>query len=287
MLKLELPLDPGLVRVIAAVQNGAEAEGVDIFLVGAAARDLLLVHVHGQRVRRATKDLDFAVALASWKAFEQLKARLIRENGFAYDTRQIQRLVFTSEGEGTGTSIDLAPFGELQLDRQTLVWQPEMDVTMTVAGFEEALDSAQLVELEVGLQVKVASLPGLTILKLFAWGDRGRRDGKDAVDLLNLLRSYGEAGNFDRMTDPSQVFDRYIELEGNEEKTGAWLLGLDCGRLASAQTAAGLRRLWGDGDRRETLIDAMAFDERGIKGARKRAEELLDLFLEGFEDALA
>lgn len=285
MLKLELPLDAGLVRVIAAVQNGAEAEGVDIFLVGAAARDLLLVHVHGQRVRRATKDLDFAVALASWKAFEQLKARLIREHGFADDTRQAQRLVFTSEGEGSGTSIDLAPFGELQLDRQTLVWPPEMDVTMTVAGFEEALDSAQLVELEVGLQVKVASLPGLTILKLFAWGDRGRRDGKDAVDLLTLLRSYGEAGNFDRMTDPNQVFDRYIALEGNEEKTGAWLLGLDCGRLASAETAAGLRRLWGDGDRREKLIDAMAFDGRGIRGARERAEELIDLFLLGFQEA--
>ena len=193
-----------------------------------------------------------------------MKARLIREHGFAYDTRQIQRLVFTSEGEGSGTSIDLVPFGELQLDRQTLVWPPEM-----------------------GLQVKVASLPGLTILKLFAWGDRRLRDGKDAVDLLTLLRSYGEAGNFDRMIDSNQAFDRYIGHEGNVERTGAWLLGLDCGRLASAQTAAGLRRLWGDGDRREKLIDAMAFDERGIRGARKRAEGLLDLFLEGFEDALA
>ena len=29
----------------------------------------------------------------------------------------------------------------------------------------------------------------------------------------------------------------------------------------------------------------MAFDDRGIKGARERAEELLDLFLEGFEEA--
>jgi hypothetical protein len=44
-----------------------------------------------------------------------LKTRLIREHGFAYDTRQIQRLVFTSEGEGFGTSIDLVPFGELQV----------------------------------------------------------------------------------------------------------------------------------------------------------------------------
>ena len=54
VLKVELPLDPGLLRVIAAVQAGAQAQGLDPLLVGAAARDLLLVNVFSQRVRRAT-----------------------------------------------------------------------------------------------------------------------------------------------------------------------------------------------------------------------------------------
>ena len=97
-----------------------------------------------------------------------------------------------------------------------------------------------------------------------AWGDRRLRDNKDAVDLQTLLRSYGAAGNFDRMTDPDQAFDRYLELGGDEEQTGAWLLGVDCGRLASAETADGLRSLLGDENLREKLIDAMAFDDRGI-----------------------
>jgi predicted nucleotidyltransferase len=140
------------------------------------------------------------------------------------------------------------------------------------------------VELQEGLQVKVASLAGLTILKLFAWGDRRLRDNRDAVDLQTLMRSYGAAGNFDRMTDPDQALDRYIELGGDEEKTGAWLLGIDCGRLASAETADGLRSLWGDENLREKLIDAMAFDDRGIKGARERAADLLMLLVEGFEE---
>lgn len=47
------------------------------------------------------------------------------------------------------------------MNRHTLVWPPEMDVTMTVAGFTEALESAQLVELAERVMVKVASLPGL------------------------------------------------------------------------------------------------------------------------------
>ena len=286
VLKVELPLEPGVLRVIAAVQAGARAQGLDPLLVGAAARDLLLVHVYGQRVRRATKDVDFAVALVSWAAFEQLQARLVRDHGFIDDPSQKQRLTFKAEGDGAGTTIDLVPFGEdLQVNRKALLWPPEMDVYMTVSGFEEALGSAQLVELEEGLQVKVASLAGLTILKLFAWGDRRLRDNKDAVDLQTLMRSYGEAGNYDRMTDPNQAWDRYQELGCNDEKTGAWLLGVDCGRLASAETTDGLRSLWGDENLCEKLIDAMAFDDRGIKGARERAEVLLDLFLEGFEEA--
>jgi predicted nucleotidyltransferase len=282
VLKVELPLEPGVLRVIAAVQAGAQAQGLDPLLVGAAARDLLLVNVFGQRVRRATKDVDFAVVLPDWRAFAQLKEHLIRDHGFADEARQQHRLVFSAEGQGCGTPIDLVPFGGLQVDRHTLVWPPEMDVYMTMAGFTEALESAQLVELAEGLIVKVASLPGLAILKLFAWGDRRQRDAKDAVDLYQLLRSYGNAGTSDRMSDPDQALDRWLALACDEEKTGAWLLGKDCGLLAKAETAEALQQLWGDKQRREQLLDGMVSNELGIKGARQRAEELLELFLEGF-----
>jgi len=272
-------------RVIAAVQAGAQAQGLDPLLVGAAARDLLLVNVFGQRVRRATKDVDFAVVLPDWRAFAQLKEHLIRDHGFAAEARQQHRLVFIAEGPGSGTPIDLVPFGGLQVDRNTLVWPPEMDVYMTVAGFAEALESAHPVELAEGLIVKVASLPGLAILKLFAWGDRRQRDAKDAVDLYQLLRSYGNAGTSDRMSDPDQALDRWLALACDEEKTGAWLLGKDCGLLAKAETAEALQQLWGDELRREQMLDGMVSNELGIKGARQRAEKLLELFLEGFRES--
>lgn len=195
-------------------------------------------------MRRATKDVDFAVALASWEAFGQLQARLVRDHGFVDEPSQKQRLTFKAEGEGAGTTIDLVPFGEdLRVSRSGLLWPPEMDVYMTVSGFEEVLGSALLVELQEGLEVKVASLAGLTIQKLSAWGDRRLRDNKDAVDLQTLMRSYGGAGNFGRMTVADQAFDRYLALGGDEENTRAWLLGIDWGRLASAETADGLKDL--------------------------------------------
>jgi hypothetical protein len=49
---------------------------------------------------------------------------------------------------------------------------PEGDFVMNVAGFEEVLAAALQIELELGLVISVASLPGLAILKLAAWADR-------------------------------------------------------------------------------------------------------------------
>jgi len=80
------------------------------------------------------------VALASWEAFEQLKEQLIKNHGFVDDPSQKQRLKFTAEGDGAGTTIDLVSFGEnLQVSHRGLLWPPEMEVYMTVSGFEEAL----------------------------------------------------------------------------------------------------------------------------------------------------
>lgn len=281
-LRIEQPLPAGVEAVIRAVQAGAAQLGLEPLLVGATARDLLLVHVFGQRVRRATLDVDFAVALASWEQFEALKLELISSHGFQDEPRQKQRLIYGGDGEGKGKTIDLVPFGGLQVDGSTVAWPPEMDVLMTVTGYAEALQAAVSVELGSGHQVKVASLPALAILKLFAWSDRGRRtSGKDAIDLLTLLRDYAEAGNFERMRDPEQCLEKYLALEGNVERTGAWLLGRDCALLAEGATLVGLSALLGDKAKRERLLSDMIRGEQGIKGALDRAKDLLTLFCEG------
>ena len=70
---------------------------------------------------------------------------------------------------------------------------------MNVAGYREAFEAAPLVEIDRSFVVRVVSLPGLAILKLFAWADRGAGDSRDAIDLAMLLRQYGAAGNQDRL----------------------------------------------------------------------------------------
>jgi hypothetical protein len=83
------------------------------------------------------------------------------------------------------------------------------------------------------------------------------------------------------MTDPHQAWDRFYSLDCDEERTGAWLLGMDASNIASTETMASLRELLGEPARREQLIDDMASGDRGIRGARQRAESMLRLFLEG------
>lgn len=284
-LRIKQPLPAGVEAVIRAVQAGAAQLGLEPLLVGATARDLLLVHVFEQPVRRATLDVDFAVALASWEQFEALKEELINGHGFQDKPRQKQRLIYGGEGEGKGMTIDLVPFGGLQVDGSTVAWPPEMDVLMTVTGYAEAQQAAVSVELGTGHQVKVASLPALAILKVFAWSDRGHRTmGKDAVDLLTLLRSYADAGNSERMTDSDQTLEKWKALKYNDERTGAWLLGRDCALLAEGATLAELSALLGEEAKRERLVNDMIRGEEGIKGALDRAKDLLTLFCEGLGD---
>jgi predicted nucleotidyltransferase len=53
-------------------------------------------------------------------------------------------------------------------------------MVMNVAGFEEAFASSIPTQIEENLIVRVASIPGLTLLKLVAWSDRRRETDKDA-----------------------------------------------------------------------------------------------------------
>jgi predicted nucleotidyltransferase len=106
---------------------------------------------------------------------------------------------------------------------------------MNVAGYREAFAAAQEVEVSTGFVVRVASLPGLAILKLFAWVDRGAKDPKDALDLVTLLRSYAEAGNEDRLF--GEEIGLFEALGYDMDLAGPRLLGKDAARVATTEAS--------------------------------------------------
>ena len=82
-------------------------------LVGATARDVLLTHVFGLEVRRATHDLDFAVAVKDWEQFDALRAGLLARNTFKDGGGAKQRLYYKGGNGEYDYPIDLVPFGAI------------------------------------------------------------------------------------------------------------------------------------------------------------------------------
>jgi len=187
ILQLRKPLSPLVLGPLKAVAQAANSLGFPYFLTGAAARDLILENIFGRPPGRLTGDLDFGFALSDWKQFEALKAGLIA-TGLFETSRGMQRVSYLHSPD-IKVNIDLIPFGDIQ-DGSTLSWPPENDVVMNVAGFSDALESAIQVQTDTDLAIPVASLPGLIVLKLFAWVDR-KHERRDAPDFADNLRVRG------------------------------------------------------------------------------------------------
>lgn len=57
------PLASVTLSILRVVDRVAKTHGVDYFVIGATARDILLTHVFGMPSGRATRDVDFALAI--------------------------------------------------------------------------------------------------------------------------------------------------------------------------------------------------------------------------------
>ena len=279
--KPDRPVEPIALLVIQEIHKASKALGLPVFLVGAMARIILLENVHGLTVGRATTDVDFAFALDNWEQFTAIKASLLANTNFEESKHVAHRLHFRPEGLEHPYKVDLIPFGGIETKPNTIAWPPDMAVLMNVAGFADALAAAVSVEVSPGMSIAIASLPGIAILKLFAWADRGQENPKDAIDLVLLLRSYNEVGNASRIYEEANALAA-LEAAGYDlELAGAWLLGNDAAVISSAQTNKDLEALL-HGPKREKLIEDMARAMLARHDALKYSHRLLEQFTKGF-----
>lgn len=280
--KADHPVDPTARQVIARVMQAAQALGFPLLLVGATARIILLENVHGLSPRRATRDVDFAFAIDDWKQFDGLKTYLVQNAHCEADGKMTQRLHMKLDGFERPYKVDLIPFGGIEHQPNHIAWPPDKSFVMNVAGYQDALSAAVQVEIAEGTVINVASLPGIAILKVFAWADRGHEDHKDALDLASLLGDYHAAGNLERIyedaTDALEAVGYDIEL------AGAWLLGRDAAHAALPETLVGLVDIL-NGDKRRRLVEDMARAFRGKDEPIEHATRLLEQFAAGLTPA--
>ncbi|HMW47741.1 MAG TPA: nucleotidyl transferase AbiEii/AbiGii toxin family protein [Cellvibrionaceae bacterium] len=185
-LNISQKIEPSVADLCAIVAGCAMRLQIPYLVVGASARDMVLHYGYAAKVQRATADIDFALQVPSWAAFAALRRELIRNN-FS-ETIATHRLIGPNNWP-----IDIVPFGGVADERANIQWPPSGDFVMSVLGFVEALNHANIVRLSDMpiLDVPVASPEGMTMLKFIAWTDRAAdARKKDAKDIAYLLTTY-------------------------------------------------------------------------------------------------
>jgi predicted nucleotidyltransferase len=232
-------LPRGLTALYGDISDVAKSLDIDFLVVGAMARDLVLVHGFGSTIERGTRDVDFGINVASWEDFDMLKAQLI-EQGFEQDQQKAHRLT-RSDSQDLPWEIDIVPFGGIAAHDSTISWPPDQAVVMSVLGFTEAMENAFSVQIsdDPEMTIPVASPAGVAILKLVAWVEREVEvKPKDAMDLAYLIESY---------TKIPEIFAAVYEegcmeaQDWDETKASAMKLGRDACAIALPPTKTFLK----------------------------------------------
>jgi predicted nucleotidyltransferase len=160
---------------------------IPVYVVGATARDMALFLLHEDEPKRRTRDLDVAIAIPNWEAFDEVSEKL-QHNGFEKLPAK-QRFVYKGRNYENDYEVDIVPFGGVEENEQ-IKWQPEGVPIMSVKCFKDVLSHAVEVNIDDSLSVYMAPLCGQFLIKLDAWIDRHDRVDKDASDMVYILSKY-------------------------------------------------------------------------------------------------
>lgn len=237
------PVDQSKLDILIEIDRVLNSIQCSYMLVGATARDIILDNVYGQLVLRATRDVDIAILIDSWERFDAVKNGLLNAPYFSESVAQPYRLNYQLPTDAHPTPIDIIPFGGIAAEDGRFQWRsPDTDLVMNVAAFADAYASAPSVLINQSLTLKVASIPGLVLLKFLAWIDR--RHAKDAQDLLRLIETYGETAAEERLY--SDEMDLMDSVDYDLEMAGTRLLARDCQALANQATNDAILKLMND-----------------------------------------
>jgi predicted nucleotidyltransferase len=208
-----LAITPAQARALAALRVGIPE--TRLVMIGAAALG------HYVPLSRTTADIDLAIVLApadldgvlgplGWRRSARMRQRWHGPEDVLADL-----LPATDE---------LIAAGEIRFDGD--------DIRMSLVGFDLALRHTTRVHLPVdGVDVELATLAVLVVLKIVAWLDRPHERTKDLGDLA-LILDQALDGDDDRRWDAEHpVFQSGLE----HEDQGAFFVGLEVASIAEHQ----------------------------------------------------
>jgi predicted nucleotidyltransferase len=137
--------------------------------------------------KRRTEDLDVAIAVEDWRAFDEI-CHTLQENHFKRH-KNTQKFFYKGDNGELDFEVDVVPFGGVAVDEK-IAWPPEGNPVMSVKCFNDVMKEAVQVIIEDQVSVKIAPLCGQFLIKLDTWNDRHNVTDKDAEDMLFILKNY-------------------------------------------------------------------------------------------------
>jgi len=269
-------------EVLQRVNQVTTTLGLRFFVVGAMARDIVLEYCRAIRPARGTRDLDIGVEVAGWEEFQRLSDGLVATGKFTA-TREPQTF------RAGLFRVDIVPSGGVAESGGRISWPPGHEVFMSTMGFEEAYESAMILRLndQPVLDVKVPTIPGLSLMKVISWHDRYPERPKDAEDLLFLMDHYAEAGNEERLFENE---NEILQAEGFDlVMAGIRLLGRDMAATANDATGGAVASILNNEIEeqhqyklvQDMIMGARIFDE--FNETLEKLKKLAAGFNEGFD----
>jgi len=211
--------NPLLKELLKALTDFFNSIGSEFYIIGATARDIVMAGIHDQHPGRETVDLDIAIAIPDWNRYHEISKKLCQKDHFTKSKEQKQRFWYKAL-----YMIDMVPFGDVAKENQRILWPPEETHVMSVIGFTQVAKHTLSVDIDGEITIRIASLPGIFLLKIAAWHDRKLKTNKDAEDMAFLISVYLDL-NMERAA--ASHYDVFEREPFSSFSAGASLLGRD------------------------------------------------------------
>lgn len=217
---------PLLKPILLELTDYFKKAGISFFVIGATARDIFM-ELHNQKSGRLTYDLDIAITVNDWEQWQKVENEIVSLENFTKDKDQKQRFIYKGKFQ-----LDIVPFGEIMNQDYKIFWPPNEELAMSVLGFSAAVEASIKVNVDDEIEIKIASLNGVFLLKIVAWKDRHHESNRDADDMGFILENYL---NINAQRAAMEYYDEVYGVEPHSEIiSGATLLGKDINELLEA-----------------------------------------------------
>jgi len=162
--------------------------GIDYYVVGAFARDILLENIYEEPTGIATRDIDIAITISDWKKYQTFINHLVNHYNFQ---KSKNAHTFISPDN---IFVDIIPYGQIEEERK-ISFPPNSDTIMNMLGFQEVYDATITIVLDKKVAIKLASMEGIALLKFIAWKDRipDSISQKHVRDISLIIQAYFDA----------------------------------------------------------------------------------------------